>query len=194
MESDDDDPLLPVNGDRLFVPSSWAYDAHMVSDPRERFYRLPMGYKRAGDILIDQANANVIDRKNIIYSAIFCYRQAVELFLKSLIDEFGGGKVYAPKQTHDLNRLWERFMCIANERRATDLEGLAAAQRLVSEFQNADERSDGFRFPTDYKNAPFEFGDKSIDMDNLRRVMQALANFFECVDLTFQHAANESHG
>ncbi len=116
QESEDFESRWPQDGDRLFVESSWAYDAHVIRDPAERFYRMPMGYKRAADILIDQAATNVIDRPNVIYAALFCYRQAIELYLKRLIDEFGKGKVYSPKNTHELSRLWERFMCIVNER------------------------------------------------------------------------------
>ncbi|HSK79243.1 MAG TPA: hypothetical protein VLQ45_22510, partial [Thermoanaerobaculia bacterium] len=65
----------PRDDDRLFVESAWAYEAPVVRDPAERFYRMPMGYKRAGDILIDQATADLADRRNVIYAALFCYRQ-----------------------------------------------------------------------------------------------------------------------
>jgi len=44
---------------------------------------MPMGDKRAGDLLIDQAARDVVDRANVIYAALFCYRQAIELFLNA---------------------------------------------------------------------------------------------------------------
>lgn len=66
-EAEDADTRWPKDGDRLFVESAWAYDAHIVADPRERFYRLPKGYKRAGDILVEQAETHVADRANIVY-------------------------------------------------------------------------------------------------------------------------------
>jgi hypothetical protein len=175
-ETDDYDLRWPKEGDRLFVESAWACDAHIVRDPKERFYRMPMGYKRAGDILIDQAVANVVDRPNIIYAALFCYRQSIELFLKQLIDKFGKGEA---KNTHDLKCLWERFMCIVNERGRGESIGLSTVQKLITEMHDADQKSDGFRFPTDINNAPFDFGDKGIDLDNAHEVMQGLVNFFE---------------
>jgi hypothetical protein len=89
---DDLETPLPKDGDSLFRESTWAFDAHLVRDPAERFYRMPMGYKRAGDLLIDQAAANVVDRANVIYPALFCYRQSIELSLKRFIDEFGAGR------------------------------------------------------------------------------------------------------
>ncbi len=190
QESEDFELRWPKDGDRLFVESSRAYDAHVIRDPAERFYRMPMGYKRAGDVLIDQAATNVIDRPNVIYAALFCYRQSIELFLKKLIEAFGNGKVYSRKNTHELSRLWERFMCIANERGRSEFIGLSAAQKLVVEMHEADQKSDGFRYPTDCADSPFAFGDRGIDIENVREVMQGLANFFECVYLDFSHQDN----
>jgi hypothetical protein len=186
-EADGFESRWPSYDDRLFVESSWAYDAHVVRDPAERFYRMPMGYKRAGDILIDQASVDVIDRANVIYAALFCYRQSIELFLKSLIETFGSGKVYSPKYTHDLSRLWERFTCILKERGRAEGVGLSAAQRLVTEMHEADQRSDGFRFPTSHDGMPFAFRDRGIDLANVREVMQGLMNFFECAYMDLSH-------
>ena len=186
-EAEDFETRWPKGGDRLFAESAWAYDARVVCDPGERFYRMPMGYKRAGDILIDKATTEVVDRANIIYAALFCYRQSIELFLKTLIEEFGKGKVYSPKNTHELSRLWERFMCIVNERGGGESIGLRAAEKLVAEMHEADQKSDGFRFPTDRDGGPFVFGDRGIDLANLREVMQGLVNFFECVLEEFSH-------
>ena len=186
-EGEDPDARWPKDGDRLFVESSWRHDARVVSDKGERFYRLPMGYKRAGDLLVDQAATDVVDRANIIYAALFCYRQAIELFLKWLIDAFGKQQVYKPKHTHELGRLWERFMCIANERAAGESLGLDAAQQLIAEMDEADRRSDGFRYATDRDDIAFKFGDRGVDLDNLREVMQGLENFFECTYASFSH-------
>jgi len=184
-QSEDFETRLPKIGDRLFAESSWAYDAHIIRDTAERFYRMPMGYKRAGDILIDQAETSVLDRPNIIYAALFCYRQAIELYLKQLIDAFGNGKTYSPQSTHELNLLWERFMCITNEHERTESIELTVAQKLVAEMHEADQKSDGFRYPSDRSGSPFVFGDQGIDLRNVREVMQGLVNFFECVSLDF---------
>ena len=187
FETGDFESRWPKDGDRLFVESEWAYDAHIVRHPGERFYRMPMGYKRAGDILVDQAAIDVVDRPNVIYAALFCYRQFIELSLKHLIEEFGQGKVWEPRNTHDLSRLWERFMSIANERGSHEGLGLEAAERLVAEMHEADHKADGFRFSTGTDGAPFAFGDRGIDLANLREVMQGLGNFLECAYLEFAH-------
>lgn len=177
----------PKDSDRLFQELAWANDAYIARNPAERFYRLPMGYKRAGDILLDHATFDAIDRSNIIYATLFCYRQAIEIFLKQIIDEFSPDKIYKPKYTHELSILWERYISIARERRTEDSMGVSAVQKLVMEMHNADQMSDGFRFPTDKSNSPFIFGDQSIDLANLREVMAGLTNFFECAYLDFSN-------
>jgi hypothetical protein len=186
-EVDDFETRWPKADDRLFIEATWAFDAHLVRNPSERFYRMPMGYKRAGDLLIDQATTVAADRSNVIYAALFCYRQSIELSLKRLIEEFGQGRVYKPKNTHDLNCLWERFMRIIDERGKSGSIGLHAAQTLVAEMHTADEQSDGFRSPTDRSGVAFAFGDKGIDLPNLREVMQGLVNFFECAYMDLSH-------
>ena len=171
----------------MFVERAWRYDAHVVRDPNERFYRLPMGFKRAGDILVAQAAINVADRPNVIYVALFCYRQAIELFLKRLIDEFSSDAAHSTKHSHKLNVLWERFMLIANERGSAGSLGVSAARALVAEMHEADQKSDGFRYPAGQDDAPFRFGNRGIDLDNLHDVMQGLENFFEAAFEAFAH-------
>lgn len=146
-----------------------------------------MGYKRAGDLLSRQAESHVVDRSNVIYAALFCYRLSIELFLKRLIEEFGKGKMYSPKQTHKLSCLWGRFMRIVNERGSVEWLGLSAVQKLVAEMDQADQKADGFRFAAGRDGAPFMFGERGIDLANLREVMQGLENFLECVYWEFSH-------
>ncbi|HET6336101.1 MAG TPA: hypothetical protein VFG30_22900, partial [Polyangiales bacterium] len=57
-------------GDGLFAEFSWASDAHIVRNPAERFYRMPMGYKRAGDVLVERMIVDRHDRSNLIYAAL----------------------------------------------------------------------------------------------------------------------------
>jgi hypothetical protein len=180
------DTRWPRDSDRLFVEQSWAHDAHIVSDPKERFYRMPMGYMRAADLLIGHAMNDVVDRKNVVYAALFCYRQAVELFLKSLLVEFST-VTDQQKPTHSLALLWDRFAEVVRTRDREEAIGLGAARALVVEMHVADEKSDGFRFPAGAKGVPFSFGDRAVDLANLREVMRGLQNFFECAHLDFEH-------
>ena len=163
----------PSENDRLVAESAPAGDAFIVGCQHERFYRLAIGYKQAGDILVEQAIAQVVNRSNVIYPALFCYRQAIELSLKKLVDEFSGEKA---KNTHDLNLLWGQFMTIVNERGLGSSLGIVSAQKLVGEMHNADQKPDAFRFPMGTNGAQFPIADRGIDLDNLREVMAGLMN------------------
>jgi hypothetical protein len=188
MANDTDDDLetrWPREGDRMFVEADWFSDAEVAANPRERFYRLPMGYKRAGDILLDRATDAPVDRRNIIYPALFCYRQAIELFLKRILEEFGDESLQGERKTHELNVLWTRFRQLAASRGAEDSLGFEAAEKLVLEMSAADRRSDAFRFATDARGEAFPFGDRGIDLGALRLAMQALENFFECCHMAY---------
>lgn len=178
----------PQGGDKLFKASTWLYDAPLPRDPGERFYRMPMGYKRAGDLLIEQAACDVVDRNNVIYAALFCYRQAVELFLKKLIADFG--RDVKPPSGHDLSKLWNAFEAILRERGRADENGVQAVANIVAELHDADAKSDGFRYPTDNKRVPFKFGDRGIDLENIHDVMEGVATFFDCVHTAFAHEEN----
>jgi hypothetical protein len=190
MTKHDPNDALPESGDRLFVSSDWAFDAHVMGDPAERFYRLPHGYKQAGDALVLRASAEPRERANLIYPAISNYRQAIELWLKKLIKDYGSGVVMpaALKRNpgHNLADLWARFSAICADRSSIVQPHFDAAKALVHEMHGADEVNDCFRYAADVKSNPFAFGDCNVDLENLYRRMGALTNFFELKDYEFQ--------
>jgi hypothetical protein len=110
VKDEDLEVRWPKDSDHMFVEAEWPSDAQVTNDPAERFYRMPIGYKRAGDILVDRAKVDLADRPNIIYPALFCYRQSIELFLKRIVDEFGNDDVRSQPKKHELDVLWKRFM------------------------------------------------------------------------------------
>jgi HEPN domain-containing protein len=140
-----------------------------------------MGYKKAGDILVAQALNNVVDRRNIIYVALFCYRQSVELYLKKIIVEFGDDSL--GKLTHDLESLWLTFLQTCSSRIETKTDEFDVIESIVMELHTADKQSDGFRYPTTRNGAEFGFGDRVVDLEHMQDVMQAVENFFEAVDM-----------
>jgi hypothetical protein len=76
-------------------------------------------------------------------------------------------------------------MFIAEERGSSNWIGLRATQELVMEMHQTDRKADGFRFPTGIGGTRFLFGDRGIDLTNIREVMQGMQNFFECTYLEF---------
>jgi HEPN domain-containing protein len=173
----------PTDEDRLFREGHPAYDAPVTSHVGEREYRLPMAYKRAGDLLLERNAEDPVDRRNVICPALFCYRQSIELFLKKLV-RLGKGE---HPHGHRLNELWQSFMRVSRDRGFGDSMGITAAEALILELHAADERSDGFRYPVDGKGHPFASSDRRIDVDNLLDVMTGLTSFLECAAMELSH-------
>jgi hypothetical protein len=70
--------------------------------------------------------------------------------------------------------------------------GLVSAKALVMEMHDADQKSDGFRFPANVAGLPFSFGDQGIDLSNLYEVMAGLENLFDSAYLDFSHQDDEA--
>jgi hypothetical protein len=174
--ADDMATRWPQEGDRFFEDTGLAKDTYLAGDSGERSYRLPKGYKLAGDVLIERIATDSVEECNLIYPALFCYRQSLELFLKTILDRFDK----RAKNTHNLKSLWEAFLLMLKEREQEHADGLAAVERLILEMHEADQRSDAFRFSTDASGALFAFGDRRLDVARLAETMQGLQNFFEC--------------
>jgi hypothetical protein len=184
-ETTEPEERLPRPGDRLFPEMAPPHEELVARNPAERFYRIPVGFKRAGDLLAEQARVSITDRRNVIFPMLYCYRQAIEMYLKRLIDKFGDGSF---PNTHNLRTLWaDHVEKLLRARSFYEASGADAAAHLVMEMHDADQQSDGFRYPIDRKRAPFPFGDRGIDLENLQEVMTGLANFFECVELALEH-------
>jgi hypothetical protein len=183
----------PQHTDRLFCPGSWPYDAHVLADPKERFYRMPQGFMRAAHLLVDQALTDVSDRMDIVYPILFCYRQAVELYLKQLIENFGpsmASVIDTRRPSHKLDEYWNEFKAILQDRGYDEPLGLSPTDALIRELHDADPGSDGFRYPATRDGRPFTFGDRGIDLERLRESMHGIQNFFECADTAMTHEAD----
>jgi hypothetical protein len=197
-DSEDLEEKWPHPSDQLFQPGSRRHNGHVLTDPSERFYRMPQGYMRAADLLVAQALLDDSDRKNILYPALFCYRQSVELYLKQLVTDFGPSAEAVEKARrkpnsspdHNLAGLWREFKAILRDRGNTDVLGMQPMETLIQELHNADSRSDGFRYPTMKDGRPFAFGNREIDLERLRQSMHGIQNFFECADMAMTHEDN----
>jgi hypothetical protein len=175
----------PQAGDKLFQNGSFAYGAPLTDDISERFYRMPKAFKRSGDLLMIKALASPADRPNVIYPAIYCYRQSVELYLKTLIEKFGSEAVKKKSHGHRLNELWASFLLVCTDEGDEANPDLSPVGTLVLELQAADPGADGFRYPAQRSGAPFDVEIAYLDIDNLWEVMGSLENFFQCVDLAW---------
>ncbi|MER2635697.1 MAG: hypothetical protein ABTQ30_17780 [Rhizobiaceae bacterium] len=176
----------PKHGDRLL---SSGRDVFLANSEAERSFRLLRGYKRAGDILIQNAMTDPHHRDSLIFPALFSYRHYIELALKATVEEHGNfAGVTLNSKNHKLPELWQLFVKIGAWFGCDDAD-VAAVGRCIEEFANIDARSTAFRYARNLKgDTPCLLSD-GLDLENLCDVMNGIENFFECADLHFTSAA-----
>ena len=183
---------LPEAGDRLFVSGR---DSFLAKGVDERTYRLLQGYKRAGDILIQNALADPYERDNLIFPAIFNYRHYVELALKAIIEDHGSfAGVSLGRKNHKLPELWQLFIKIAAAfGHDWSKAEYVAVGGCIDEFAAVDANSTAFRYACNLGvGTPTLPSGEGLDLVTLHDVMNGIENFFEGVDLDFTHKAEQA--
>jgi hypothetical protein len=189
----DDLPVLwPRRGVRTFIETRPFGGAWVAQRADERMYRMIRGFHEAGDLLIAESKAEPHSAQNLVYPALFAYRQAVELRLKNIVIDFGPTAGEKPNfRTHDLVDLWvccrrviERFH---SQLSVQEFETLEAAEAQIVEFDAVDPGSDAFRFAHDTKGKLIKLKLSEIDLDHLRMAMGSLLEFLECVALHLRY-------
>jgi hypothetical protein len=176
----------PKKGDRPFRN---AKDLEIAAPlPDERVMREVLmieGFMCAGAALVDQATTERFRQNDLVYPAIYCYRHAIELWLKWLVTLYGpSAGVRLDDLDHDLWALWGRFrqVCVACGDR-TNKEGVDAVEQIVKDFHDWDKEGNKFRYASPKKGGgAHKFPLPDIDFMNLRDVMTGVDNFFNGSD------------
>jgi hypothetical protein len=182
----------PSISDKAFVEARPFRGAWVANRADERLFRMIKGFHEAGDLLVSESEDDPRRAQNLIYPAIFAYRQALELRLKYLLVEFGPSAGQAPEfRTHDLKTLWSKCKRVVaffeSNLQPTDEEAFRVAEALIAEFDAVDPGSDAFRFAHDTKGRAVKLALSEVDLANLRKVMANLHNFLECVACHFHY-------
>ena len=73
----------PRAGDELFAPADdLRLSAHLGALRGESY---TIGYKAAGDILVEHIMRHEIEADTLVFPIVFCYRQYLELLLKDVL-------------------------------------------------------------------------------------------------------------
>ena len=179
----------PEAGDKLL---SSGRDAFLAAGHAERNYRLLRGYKRAGDILIQEALAERSDRDNLVFPAIFNYRHYIELALKAIIEEHGAfAGVLLELKDHKLPDLWRLFVKIATAfgNDCSDIATVAVGE-CIKEIDGVDAGATVFRYARRLNGDTPDLPKDGLDLVRLHDVMNGIENFFECADADFTHKAD----
>ncbi|MDE2332472.1 MAG: hypothetical protein KGK16_17055 [Bradyrhizobium sp.] len=191
-EKSETPPPWPSLSEKAFVETLAFRGAWIANRADERLYRMIKGFHEAGDLLVSESHEQPRRAQNLIYPAIFAYRQSLELRLKQLLVEFGPISGEAPEfRTHDLNALWSKFKRVVaffqSDLQPTDEEAFRATETLIAELAAADPGSDAFRFAHDTKGRSVNLPMSEVDLVHLRKVMTDLHDFLECVACHFHY-------
>ena len=175
----------PKKGDRLLVSSkdrqtAASFTSHQIS--REAF--IWDGYMTAGAALIDEAQRRPHDRDMLLYPILFNYRHGLEAAMKWTIERYGRlAHVELDVLDHDLWSLWKKCKAILTAVSTTDDdEPLKVVEQVVRDFHGLDKHAVALRYSKNKNGRVILLPDKSIDLENVQRVMEALDNFFTGAD------------
>lgn len=175
----------PQPGDRLFqVSPHWDGNACVADHPHSRMVLMMSGYKRAADLMVEQATRQRADRDTLVFPILFNYRQFLELSLKYLIATYGITVEVDPIwDTHDLTKLWVRFAEVMDGFGADPAdEATAAVATIIAEFATVDPRSFSYRYPVDTKGRPIVLAHEHLDLASLADVMSGVDGYFTGCD------------
>lgn len=178
----------PKKGDRLLRPSDdWDKSVEFVTDASSRHVFIWCGFMIAGAALIEQCKRDSHDRHFLVYPILFNYRHGLELAMKWIIDHYGRYAKVSLKtkeRDHDLWKLWNlcKKVIVAFWTEGESDESMQSVEQIVKEFHDLDKNNMAFRYPTTKNGAAIKLPDISIDLDNVRNVMDAVDNFFDGVD------------
>lgn len=185
------EPPRPRKGEVLFTSGNdWWHNAclnYMGTD----WGLYAIGYKQAGDALVEHIKATQSRQDVLVYPIVFVYRQYLELRLKQLI-KYGRYLLDEPgdfPKTHQLSELW-RICRVALKKiePKIPIQDLEAVGEAIVQFCAVDPTSEGFRYPTDRNGNPSLPADlKYINVRNLAEVMGGIASFFETATMMLSH-------
>ena len=178
------DSPWPQMGDHLFVErEDWDYNA-VLNGQRDNLSLYAVGYKKAGEILVESVVESRKDHDSLVFPIAFVYRQYLELRLKQLIRDIKRllGDSSGFPATHKIADLWRICRPLLKEVELNIGEQiLDAIQVLIAEFVKVDEDLYAFRYPTDKRNNPSLPDLSFVNLPNLAEVIRKMSNFLEDV-------------
>jgi hypothetical protein len=191
MKTDDTESqeiMWPSRHEKLFVEAPPFQGAWPANRTDERLYRMIRGFHETGDILAAACVGARRRSQNLLYPIICNYRQSLELHLKYLLMVYGPVAGENPDfQNHGLKGLWTKCKRVISHLEGSDYPGdaeaLQAVDAQIADFDEVDPGSYSFRFAHDTRGGPIPLEIPEIDLQNLRKVIESLHNFLECIDL-----------
>jgi hypothetical protein len=102
------------------------------------------GYMRAGAALIENCKRNTIDRSELIYPILYCYRHGLELVMKLIISRywFYSEASFHKIEHHDLWKLWQFcrpiILLVDTSTEDGSIDGI---EQIIEDFHQVDKGS-----------------------------------------------------
>jgi len=178
----DNDFKLPKLGDKLFIEVKDWFNNACLNYLKDNWDLYTMGYKLAGDKLVEYVVDKNVDQDFLVFPIVFLYRHYIELQLKIIIKE--GNKLLGIKEdfenTHNLNKLWAKAGNIIKmvwPKEKSDV--FVAVKGYISQLNDIDPISFSFRYPVDKKRNKTLEGLEKINIRNFSEVINKLAFFLD---------------
>ena len=174
----------PKKGDRLLRKSQDSESGGKFSrDVTSRHLHIWDGYMSAGAILVTACEEDGDERHSLIYPILSNYRHAVELAMKWIIKMYGS---YSTVQIDDIehHNLW-KLWCLCKDiiiELGPDGEAIPIVEPSIKKIHDLDRSGQNFRYSSRKSGTPAPLPDYSIDLPNIRDVMEGVASFFDGVD------------
>jgi hypothetical protein len=173
----------PKKGDRLASDAQQTivkFEPHPIS--RDAF--IWEGYMTAGAALIDETERRPVDGPVLLYPIMFNYRHGLDTAMKWTIKHYGDlANVHLNEPDHDLWSLWtlcKKILVAACL--SVDDEETFAVEQIVKDFHDLDKSATALRYSKNKNGATILLPEKSIELGNVQRIMEAVDNFFKGTD------------
>lgn len=178
----------PKKGDRLLrAEEDWLRGVTFDEQKVTRDVHIWDGYMTAGAMLVErcQCSDNPLERHELVYPILYCYRHGLELAMKWIIGQYGRYAQIPQEdhQHHDLWSLWKVCKQVILEVGSDgENEALSAVEQIVKDFHDLDRGSFSFRYSTDKKGMVVRLPTEPFDLANIREVMESVNNLFTGAD------------
>ncbi len=180
-------PLLS-NEDVLFSESDVVNDAILNTTKSGNDILIPNGYISTSVLLLDiiKFSQSNLAKDSYIFPALFCFRQYLEIIIKSAILRYRNGDINPYQgesqfKTHDLEELWTKLI-----KHIQVDEEVNNVGRLIRELNEVDNDSTTFRY--DYhlnrivRNKDNKEINELLDLDTLKQRVLQVYRFFDGID------------
>ncbi len=169
---------LPKNGD---IPiKQGGFHLYAKSDWNARAW----GFKKAADILTNHIQKSIIYGDLVVYPIVYLYRHHLELSLKDIIirGNYLLDKPITLKFDHSLNKLWNYCQTILPQIGIpTDIPEAKPFKDCLKQLDQVDSQANAFRYPVTKNEKPTLLNLDSVDLNNLRIVIDRMSFFIEII-------------